>query len=96
MGRADQTAKIKGMFVRPEQVAALVARHGEIDRARVVALREGEADTMIVRVEGEGVDDAAVAASVKDVLKLSGRVEIVASGTLPRDGVVIEDTRTYD
>lgn len=96
MGRADQTAKIKGMFVRPEQVAALVDRHDEVDRARVVALRKGEADAMIVKVEGEDVDVETVAASVKDVLKLSGQVEVVAPGDLPRDGVVIEDTRSYD
>lgn len=98
MGRADQTTKIKGMFVRPEQVADLVARHGEVARARVIATRDGETDAMIVRVEGEGgaVDADAVAASVKAVLKLSGAVEVVAPGELPRDGVVIEDTRTYD
>ena len=96
MGRADQTTKIKGMFVRPEQVAALVARHDEIHRARVVASRSGEADTMLVRVEGAGVDRDAVAVSVKDVLKLSGTVEVVAPGALPRDGVVIEDARSYD
>ena len=96
MGRADQTAKIKGMFVRPEQVADLVARHDDVDRARVIASREGEADRMLVQVEGEDVDADAVAVSVKDVLKLSGAVEVVAPGDLPRDGVVIEDTRTYD
>jgi phenylacetate-CoA ligase len=96
MGRADQTTKIKGMFVRPEQVAALVSRHPEIARARVIAGREGEADTMTVRIETAGADAEAVSASVRDVLKLSGRVEVVAPGSLPRDGVVIEDTRSYD
>ena len=96
MGRADQTTKIKGMFVRPEQVAALVARHPEIARARVVAGRMGEMDRLTVRVEGDGVDAAAVAASVKEVLKLSGEVEVVGPGGLPRDGVVIEDTRSYE
>ncbi|WP_413720168.1 phenylacetate--CoA ligase family protein [Silicimonas sp. MF1-12-2] len=96
MGRADQTTKIKGMFVRPEQVAALVARHPEVARARVIAGREGEADTMVVRVEGEGIDADAVATSVREVLKLSGTIERVAPGSLPRDGVVIEDTRSYD
>lgn len=94
MGRADQTTKIKGMFVRPEQVAALVGRHPEVSRARVVAGREGETDTLTVRVEGQGVDTDAVVASVRDLLKLSGTVEVVDA--LPRDGVVIEDTRTYD
>ena len=96
MGRADQTTKIKGMFVRPEQVAALVAKHPEVARARVIAGREGEADVMTVRVEGEGIDADRVAGSVREVLKLSGRVEVVPPGGLPRDGVVIEDTRSYD
>merc|ERR1711991_1177140 len=54
MGRADQTTKIKGMFVRPEQVAALVARHDEISKARVIAGRDGEMDTMTVQIEAEG------------------------------------------
>ena len=94
MGRADQTTKIKGMFVRPEQVAALVARHSAVTRARVVASRDGEADRMVVQVEGSGLDVGAIEASVKDVLKLSGEVEVVEA--LPRDGVVIEDTRSYD
>lgn len=95
MGRADQTTKIKGMFVRPEQVAALVAKTG-VDRARVIAERNGEQDVMRVQVEGANVDSGAVAAAVKDVLKLSGQVEVAEPGTLPRDGVVIEDCRTYD
>ncbi|MFD1342810.1 phenylacetate--CoA ligase family protein [Litorisediminicola beolgyonensis] len=96
MGRADQTTKIKGMFVRPEQVAQLVARHPEIARARVIAGRAGEADTMTVRIETEAQDASAYEASVAEVLKLRGTVEIVAPGELPRDGVVIEDTRSYD
>ncbi len=96
MGRADQTTKIKGMFVRPEQVAALVDRHPEIERARVVASRDGETDVMTVRLETAATDAAAYADSVAQVLKLKGRVELVAPGGLPRDGVVIEDTRRYD
>lgn len=96
MGRADQTTKIKGMFVRPEQVAALVARLDGVDRARVIAGREGEADSMLVRVESSGIDTGLVGEAVREVLKLSGVVEVVAPGTLPRDGVVIEDTRSYD
>lgn len=95
MGRADQTTKIKGMFVRPEQVAQLVARHPEITRARVVAGRDGEMDTMTVRIESTGGDAAAYAASVAEVLKMKGTVDIVAPGSLPNDGKVIEDTRTY-
>ncbi|WP_370045702.1 MULTISPECIES: phenylacetate--CoA ligase family protein [Salipiger] len=96
MGRADQTTKIKGMFVRPEQVAALVARHDEIDRARVVASREGEMDVLTVRIETSAGDPAAYAGTVAEVLKLKGTVELVPPGGLPRDGVVIEDARVYD
>jgi phenylacetate-CoA ligase len=96
MGRADQTTKIKGMFVRPEQVAALVAKHKEIARVRVIATREGEADVMTVRIESEGGDVAGFAGSVTETLKLKGRVEIVPPGSLPNDGKVIEDLRSYD
>ncbi|PKQ12205.1 MAG: AMP-dependent synthetase [Alphaproteobacteria bacterium HGW-Alphaproteobacteria-1] len=96
MGRADQTTKIKGMFVRPEQVAALVAKHSEIARARVIATREGEADVMTVRIEVAGGDAAGYAGSVSETLKLKGRVEIVPPGSLPNDGKVIEDLRSYD
>ncbi|WP_238364863.1 phenylacetate--CoA ligase family protein [Mesobacterium pallidum] len=96
MGRADQTTKIKGMFVRPEQVAALVARHPEIDRARVVAGRDDQMDTMLVRIETSATNAAPFEASVAEVLKLRGAVELVPPGGLPRDGLVIEDTRSYD
>ncbi|MCC1492136.1 phenylacetate--CoA ligase family protein [Cognatishimia sp. F0-27] len=96
MGRADQTTKIKGMFVRPEQVADLVARHAEIDRARVVASRAGERDVMTVRIETVATDPAPFAATVSEVLKLKGEIELVSPGALPRDGLVIEDARSYD
>lgn len=96
MGRADQTTKIKGMFVRPEQVAALVARHPEIARARVIADRSGEMDVMTVQLESTADSGDAYAASVADTLKLKGRIEIVAPGSLPNDGKVIEDRRSYD
>ena len=96
MGRADQTTKIKGMFVRPEQVADLVAKHDEIDRARVIAVRDGEMDGMIVQLETSATDAARYEASVMDCLKLRGRIELVAPGGLPRDGLVIEDRRKYD
>jgi phenylacetate-CoA ligase len=96
MGRADQTTKIKGMFVRPEQVADLVARHAEVSRARVIATREGEQDVMTVQVEAKAADADTIAATVREVLKLSGRVEVVAPGSLPRDGKVIDDRRSYD
>ncbi|RLJ51822.1 phenylacetate-CoA ligase [Litoreibacter meonggei] len=96
MGRADQTTKIKGMFVRPEQVADLVAKHPEIARARVVAARDGEMDTMRVLIEAEGGNADAYAASVADVLKLKGAVDVVPVGSLPNDGLVIEDQRSYN
>ena len=96
MGRADQTTKIKGMFVRPEQVAALVARHDEVDRARVVASRQGEMDVMTVRIETEAEDTSIYESSVLSTLKLRGAIELVRPGELPRDGVVIEDQRHYD
>ena len=96
MGRADQTTKIKGMFVRPEQVAALVARHPEVVKARITATRNGEQDTMQVQVEAEGSDLDALQASVQATLKLRGDIEIVAPGSLPKDGKVIDDQRNYD
>ena len=95
MGRADQTAKIKGMFVRPEQVAALVARHPEVSRARVIADRSDEMDVMVVQLETKGENPALYEASVLEALKLRGRVELVAPGSLPNDGKVIEDRRSY-
>ena len=96
MGRADQTTKIKGMFVRPEQVAALVARHDEVGRARVVASRQGEMDVMTVRIETEAEDTSIYESTVLSTLKLRGAIELVRPGELPRDGVVIEDQRQYD
>tara|TARA_R110002072_G_scaffold16590_7_gene64517 strand:- start:4200 stop:5405 length:1206 start_codon:yes stop_codon:yes gene_type:complete len=96
MGRADQTTKIKGMFVRPEQVAALVAHHEEIGKARVIASRAGEQDVMTVQIESTGGDAEAYAQSVAQLLKLKGKVVVVEPGSLPRDGLVIEDQRTYD
>lgn len=96
MGRADQTTKIKGMFVRPEQVAALVARHQDVVKARVIASREGEMDVMTVKIETSQADPETFTSSVVDTLKLNGRIEIVAIGSLPNDGKVIEDLRVYD
>jgi phenylacetate-CoA ligase len=96
MGRADQTTKIKGMFVRPEQVADFVARHAEVARARVVASRDGEMDVMTVQVETPATDAARYEGAVLETLKLKGRVELVPPGTLPNDGKVIEDQRSYE
>jgi phenylacetate-CoA ligase len=96
MGRADQTTKIKGMFVRPEQVAAFVSRHEEVSRARVVASREGEMDVMTVRIETRASNPALYEGTLLDTLKLRGKVELVPPGTLPNDGKVIEDLRSYE
>ena len=96
MGRADQTTKIKGMFVRPEQVAAFVAKHEDVAKARVIAAREGESDVMLVKIETNKTDAAAYGASIIESLKLKAKVELVAPGSLPNDGKVIEDTRSYD
>ncbi len=95
MGRADQTTKIKGMFVRPEQVADFVARHAEVTRARVIADRQGEMDVMTVQVETRASNPALYEGSVLDVLKMKGKVELVPPGSLPNDGKVIEDRRSY-
>ncbi|MBJ3764103.1 AMP-binding protein [Maribius pontilimi] len=96
MGRADQTAKIKGMFVRPEQVADLIARHADVQRARVTVTRDGDADAMSVALETDATDPHAYDASIRETLKLRGTVTLVAPGSLPRDGIVIEDKRDYE
>ena len=99
MGRADQTTKVRGMFVHPSQVAEVVRRHPEIVRARLVVTSVDNQDVMTLRCESEA-DDAglagAVTASVRDVCKLRGEIEIVPPGTLAKDGKVIEDARTYE
>ncbi|SFV09973.1 phenylacetate-CoA ligase [Methylobacterium sp. 174MFSha1.1] len=96
MGRADQAAKVKGMFVRPEQVAEIARRHPELGRLRLVVTRADEADVMTLRAEaGAGAAALAevVAETLRAVTKLRGTVEIVAPGSLPNDGKVIADER---
>jgi phenylacetate-CoA ligase len=98
LGRADQTTKIKGMFVHPEQVAEVAKRHPGLGRVRLVVGRAGEQDTMTLKAEAEGADAGLagqIAGSLQDVTKLKGEVEIVAPGSLPNDGKVIADERTY-
>lgn len=96
MGRADQTTKIKGMFVRPEQVAAFVAAHPEVTRARVIASRDGEMDVMTVRIETPADDPARYLDGVVESLKMKALIDLVSPGSLPNDGMVIEDLRKYD
>jgi len=97
MGRADQTAKVRGMFVHPAQVAEIVRRHPEVRRARLVVSGEMANDRMDLRVEVDGAPAGLaerLGESVRDVTKLRGDVLLCAPGTLPNDGKVIEDTRT--
>src|SRR6201996_844154 len=96
MGRADQTTKVKGMFVRPEQIAEIAKRHRELGRLRLIVRRDNEQDAMILICEcaspGEALREAA-AASLRAVTKLGGTVEWAAAGHLPNDGKVIADER---
>jgi phenylacetate-CoA ligase len=96
MGRADQTTKVKGMFVRPEQVADIGKRHPELGRLRLVVARDGETDAMTLKAECASPSDALreqLAASLRAVARLGGAVELVAPGSLPNDGKVIADER---
>ena len=96
MGRADQTTKVKGMFVRPEQVAELVNRHPEVSKARVVVSRVNESDSMVVRLEVSGSSNQEYYESVQNIFRIKGEVEVVPTDKLPKDGLVIEDLRSYD
>ncbi|MFK4381624.1 MULTISPECIES: phenylacetate--CoA ligase family protein [unclassified Bradyrhizobium] len=96
MGRADQTTKIKGMFVRPEQIAEIGKRHAGLGRLRLVVTRQGETDAMTLRAEATTAGDSLrddIAASLRAITKLGGAVELVGPGTLPNDGKVIVDER---
>ena len=98
MGRADQTAKVRGMFVHPSQVAEVLKRHPELGRARLVVEGEMASDRLTLRAECGAVPEglpAAVAGSVRDITKLRCEVTLVAPGSLPNDGKVIDDTRSY-
>ena len=98
MGRADQTTKIKGMFVYPGQVVEVAKRHPELGRVRLRVTREAEQDVMTLAAEcavaASGLEGA-VAASLQAVTKLKGRVQLIAPGTLPNDGKIIADERSY-
>jgi len=98
MGRADQTTKIRGMFVHPKQVADIVRRFPEVLRARLVVSGAMAQDEMTLKVESaiasEGLT-ARISEAIRDVTKLRGTVELAAPGSLPNDGKVIEDARSY-
>jgi phenylacetate-CoA ligase len=96
MGRADQTTKIKGMFVHPGQVAEIARRHPALGRVRLTVSRTGEQDAMTLAAECATTADGlaeAVAATMQSVTKLRGEVRLVAPGSLPNDGRVIADER---
>jgi phenylacetate-CoA ligase len=98
LGRADQTTKVRGMFVHPEQVADILRRHKSIIRARLVVDRPGNADEMTLLAEiGEPPEDPArIAETLQAVTKLRGTVSAVPEGSLPGDGKLIEDRRAID
>ncbi len=99
MGRADQTTKIRGMFVHPGQVADIVKRFPEVARARLVVTGEMANDAMTLKVEtscsGSDALAAKIGEAIRDVTKLRGDVLLVSPGSLPNDGKVIEDARSY-
>jgi phenylacetate-CoA ligase len=98
LGRADQTTKVKGLFVHPEQVAQIARRHPEFQRMRLVVDNPDGQDRMMLYCEiasgGETLSQA-VAASIRQVTQLRGEAAFCAPGSLPNDGKVIEDRRTY-
>jgi phenylacetate-CoA ligase len=100
MGRADQTTKVKGMFVHPSQIAEVIRRHPVVRKARLSVDHDEERnDRMTLACETESPGDSsseAIAASIREVTKLRGEVKFVPPGALPNDGKVIEDLRKYD
>jgi phenylacetate-CoA ligase len=99
LGRADQTTKIRGMFVHPAQVADIVKRFPEVARARLVVTGEMASDIMTLKVEtacsGPDALSQKIGEAIRDITKLRGEVELVSPGSLPNDGKVIEDARSY-
>lgn len=99
MGRADQTAKVRGMFIHPEQVDKVIKRHPEITRARLIVDWVNESDSITLQYESDSQSaelDNAIANSIRDICKVRGNAAQVTPGTLPNDGKVIDDIRKYD
>ena len=92
-GRADQAAKVKGMFVRPEQVAMLVSKHKNISKARISINHDGSTDIMNIQMETESLDKNEFENSIKEIFKLRASIELVPPKSLPNDGKVIDDLR---
>ena len=99
LGRADQTTKVKGMFVHPGQIGEIARRHPEIKKIRMVVSGNVGADVMTLHCEiNEKASDqlsGAIAQSARDITKLRAEVAFAATGSLPEDGKFIEDARTY-
>ncbi|MCJ7798872.1 MAG: AMP-binding protein [Polaromonas sp.] len=98
MGRADQTVKVRGMFVHPGQVAEIARRFPDVLKARLVVSGEMANDSMTLQVEAASSPaglDLRIGEAIRDVTKLRGTVQLLAPGTLPNDGKVIEDARSY-
>jgi phenylacetate-CoA ligase len=92
-GRADQATKVKGMFIRPEQVSELVSRHDAIDRARVEVSSDGTSDQIEVKLETNQTDAQVFSDMVRESLKLRADITLVERGALPRDGILVADLR---
>jgi phenylacetate-CoA ligase len=98
MGRADQTTKVKGMFVHPHDIAEIGRRHAGLGRMRLVVRRAGDTDEMQLLAESGSADEALraqLAETLNAVTRLRGSVELVPPGTLPNDGKVIADERDF-
>ena len=99
MGRADQTTKVRGMFVRPEQIAKISNKIKNVSKLRLVVGNVDHKDTIKILVEAQNIDnelEKIIIEEAKAELKLRAEVEIVSKDTIPNDGLVIEDTRTYE
>ena len=99
MGRADQAAKMKGMFIRPEQIAEIARRHPELGRVRLEISRDAAQDVMTLKAECGKANDAVaekITQTLLSVTKMKGAVELVPPGSLPNDGLMIADLRDYD
>ncbi len=99
MGRADQTAKVRGMFIHPEQIDRVLKRHAEISKVRLIVDWVEQSDQLTLQCESASGDASladAIAESIKSICKLRGEVEMVAVGSLPNDGKIIDDIRQYD
>lgn len=99
MGRADQTTKVRGLFVHPSQIIEIAARHAELGRVRLLVRREEGRDTMTLQAEVESQPEgleAALGESIRAICKLRGTIELLAPGQLPNDGKIIDDQRPLE